>query len=84
MLLPDDGGRPTKHVAGNIISIYVLCEQVVAFVFKKKHHISDPLIRSVSRVIAALANVFKVVQLIFFLAVCICRILEGFGFVAFF
>jgi len=33
MLLPDDGGRQTKHVAGNVISIYVLCKQVVAFVF---------------------------------------------------
>jgi len=49
-----------------------------------KHQGLDPLIRSVSRVIAALANVFWVVQLIFFLAVCSCRILEGFGFVAFF
>ena len=49
-----------------------------------KHQGLDPLIRSVSRDIAALANVFQVVQLIFFLAVCSCKILQGFGFVAFF
>ena len=49
-----------------------------------KHQGMNPLIRSVSRVIDALSNVFQVVQLIFFLAVWSCRILQEFGFVAFF
>ena len=49
-----------------------------------KHQELDPLIRSDSKVTAALANVFLVVQLIFFLAICSCIILVGFGFVAFF
>jgi hypothetical protein len=44
----------------------------------------DPWIRSVSRVAAVLANVSWVFQLIFFLVVCSCTILQGFGFVAFF
>ena len=28
---PDDGGRPTKHVAGSIVCICVLFGQVVGF-----------------------------------------------------
>jgi hypothetical protein len=43
----------------------------------------EPLIRSFSTVTAALAKVSLVVQLIFFLVVCSCMTLEGFGFVDF-
>ena len=32
MLPLDDGGRRTKHVAGNVICIYVLCGQVVGLI----------------------------------------------------
>jgi len=33
VFFPDYGGRPTKHVAGNVICIYIyiLCGQVVGF-----------------------------------------------------
>jgi len=44
----------------------------------------DPLIRSVSRVTAALSNVSSVFQLFSFLVVCSGMISKGFGFVAFF
>jgi hypothetical protein len=44
----------------------------------------DPLIRSVSRVTTALANVSSFFQLFFFLVVCSDMISKGFGFVAFF
>jgi 23S rRNA maturation-related 3'-5' exoribonuclease YhaM len=49
-----------------------------------KHQGLDPLIPSVCRVTAALANVSWVFQLILFIVACICMILEGFGCVAFF
>jgi len=35
MFLLDDGVRPTKHAAGNIVCKYVLCGQVFGFNFKK-------------------------------------------------
>jgi hypothetical protein len=44
----------------------------------------DPLIRSVSRVTTALANVSSVFQLFSFLVVCSDMISKGFGLVAFF
>src|SRR5215470_10862647 len=44
----------------------------------------DPLIRSISRVTNALANVSSVFQLFFFLVVCSDMISKGFGLVAFF
>jgi hypothetical protein len=49
-----------------------------------KHQELDPLIRSVSRVTTALANVSSVFQLFSFLVVCDGMISKGFGFVAFF
>ena len=49
-----------------------------------KHQGLDPLIRSVSRVTAARANVSSVFQLFSFLVVCSGMISKGFGFVAFF
>ena len=49
-----------------------------------KHQRLDPLIRSVSRVTTALANVFSVFQLISFLVVCSDMISKGFSLVAFF
>ena len=49
-----------------------------------KHQGLDPLIRSVSRVTNALANVSSVFQLFSFLVVCSGMISNGFGFVAFF
>jgi hypothetical protein len=49
-----------------------------------KHQGLDPLIRSASRIITALANVSSVFQLFFFLVVCSDMISKGFGFVAFF
>jgi len=49
-----------------------------------KHQELDPLIRSVSRVTTALANVSSVFQLFFFLVVCSDMISKGFGLVAFF
>jgi len=49
-----------------------------------KHQGLDPLIRSVSRVIAARANASSVFQLFFFLVVCSGMIWKGFGFVAFY
>jgi hypothetical protein len=49
-----------------------------------KHHGLDPLIRSVSRVTTAPANVSSVFQLFSFFVVCSGMILKGFGFVAFF
>jgi hypothetical protein len=49
-----------------------------------KHQGLDPLLRSVSRVTAPLANVSSVFQLFFFLVVCSGMISRGFGFVAFF
>jgi hypothetical protein len=49
-----------------------------------QHQGLDPLIRSISRVTAVLANISWVFQSIFFLVVCSCMISEGFGFVAFF
>ena len=48
------------------------------------HQGLDPLIRSVSRVTAALANVSSVFQLLSFLVVCSGMISKGFGLVAFF
>jgi len=51
---------------------------------KHKHQALDPLIRSVSRVTTALANVSSVFQLFSFLVVCSDMILKGFGLVAFF
>ena len=47
-----------------------------------KHQGLDPLIRSVSRVTTALANVSSVFQLFSFLVVCSGMISKGFGFVA--
>jgi len=49
-----------------------------------KHQGLDPLIRSVSRVKTALANVCSVFQLFSFLVVCSDMISKGFGLVAFF
>ena len=49
-----------------------------------KHQGLDPLIRSVSRVTAALANVSSVFQLFSFPVVCSGMISKGFGFLAFF
>jgi len=49
-----------------------------------KHQGLDPLIRSISRVTTALANVSSVFQLFFFLVVCSDMISNGFGLVAFF
>ena len=49
-----------------------------------KHQGLDPLIRSISRVTAALSNTSLVFQLFSFLAVCSGMISKGFGFVAFF
>ena len=49
-----------------------------------KHQGLDPLIRSVSRVTTALANVSSVFQLFSFLVVCSGVISKVFGFVAFF
>ena len=49
-----------------------------------KHQGLDSLIRSVSRVTAALANVSSVFQLFSFPVVCSGMIWKGFGFVAFF
>jgi hypothetical protein len=49
-----------------------------------KHQGLDPLIRSVSRVTTALANVSSVFQLFSFFVVCSDMISKGFGFVAFF
>jgi hypothetical protein len=49
-----------------------------------KHQRLDPLIRSVSRVTTALANVSSVFQLSSFLVVCSDTILNGFYLVAFF
>jgi len=51
---------------------------------KHKHQGLDPLIRSVSRVITALANISSVFQLFSFLVGCSDMISKGFGFVAFF
>ena len=48
------------------------------------HQGLDPLIRSVSRVTAALSNVSSVFQLFSFLVVCSGMISKGFGFVAVF
>jgi hypothetical protein len=45
-----------------------------------QHQGLDPLIRSVSRVTTAPANVSSVFQLFSFLVVCSCTILKGFGF----
>jgi hypothetical protein len=49
-----------------------------------KHQGLDPLIHSVSRFTAALANVSSVFQLFSFLVVCSGMISRGFGFEAFF
>ena len=49
-----------------------------------QHQGLDTLIRSISRVITALANVSSVFQLFSFLVVCSDMISNGFGFVAFF
>ena len=49
-----------------------------------KHQGLEPLIRSVSRVTTALANVSSVFQLFSFLVVCSNMISKGFGLVAFF
>ena len=49
-----------------------------------KHQELDPLIRSVSRVTTALANVSSVFQLFSFLVVCSDMISKEFGLVAFF
>ena len=49
-----------------------------------KHQGLDPLIRPVSRVTTALANVSSVFQLFFFLVVCSDMISKVFGLVAFF
>ena len=49
-----------------------------------KHQALDPLIRSVSRLTTALANVSSVFQLFSFLVVCSDMISKGFGLVAFF
>ena len=49
-----------------------------------KHQGLDPLIHSISRVTAALANVSTVFQLFSFPLVCSGMISKGFGFVAFF
>jgi len=54
------------------------------FLHHHKHQGLDPLIRSVSRVTTALANVSSVFQLFFFLVVCSDTISKGFGLVAFF
>jgi hypothetical protein len=48
-----------------------------------KHQGLDPLIRSVSRITTAPANVSPVFQLFSFLVVCSGVILKEFGFVAF-
>jgi hypothetical protein len=52
--------------------------------YHHKHQGLDPLIRSVSRVTTALANVSLVFQLFSFLVVCSNMISKGFGLVAFF
>ena len=49
-----------------------------------KHQELDPLIRSVSKVTTALANVSLVSQLFSFLVVCSDMISKGYGLVAFF
>jgi hypothetical protein len=49
-----------------------------------KHQWSDPLIRSVSTITTALANVSSVYQFFFFLVVCSDIISKGFGLLAFF
>jgi len=49
-----------------------------------KHQGLDPLIRSISRVITAVANISSVFQLLSYLVVCSGMISKGFGFVAFF
>ena len=64
----------------HLVGIYIL-EDV------DHHHKNqglDPLIRSVSRVTTALANVSSVFQLFSFLVVCSDMISKGFGLVAFF
>jgi hypothetical protein len=58
--------------------------QVACFLLHYKHQGLDPLIRSVSTVTTALANVSSVFQLFFFLVVCSDMISKGFGLVAFF
>jgi hypothetical protein len=52
--------------------------------YHRKHQGLDPLIRSVSRVTAVLANVSSVFQLFFFLVVCSDMNSKGFSLVAFF
>ena len=59
-----------------LLWVYVSCHH-------HKHQGSDPLIRSVSRVTAALTNISKVFQLVFFLVACSHMILEGFSCVVF-
>jgi len=56
----------------------------VIYHYHHKHQGLDPLIRFVSRVTTALANVSSVFQLFFFLVVCSDMISKGFGLVAFF
>jgi len=53
-------------------------------IYHRKHQGLNLLIRSVSRVTAALANVSSVFQLFSFPKVCSGMISEGVGFVAFF
>jgi len=38
---PDDGGRPKKHVAGNIVCICVLFGQVDGFDYKKHNTLRE-------------------------------------------
>ena len=59
------------------------CSQT-AFHHHHKHQGLDPLVRSVSRVTTALANVSLVFQLFSFLVVCSDMISKEFGLVAFF
>jgi hypothetical protein len=63
---------------------WTLAQAVFQLNHYHKHQGFDPLIRSVSRVTTALANVSSVFQLFSFLAVCSDMISKGFGFVAFF
>ena len=60
------------------------CHKDVFLCHHHKHQGLDPLIRSVSRVRTALANVSTAFQLFSFLMACSSMLSKGFGFVAFF
>jgi hypothetical protein len=57
---------------------------ILVYTHHHKHQGLDPLIRSVSTVTTAPANVSSVFQLFSFLVVCSGMILKGFGFLAYY